>query len=226
MSKLTIAWLDAQIERELERGCEPNAIRDLAALVTVRDHLAHGEGVGTFGAMLPMLAAASMPAMRDYNAVSVGEYKDQRGAVIGEEAEEMRQYGRRYDPDRPVTRAVPMGIASAASHTPSAGHLSQEEAEAWVACMEDSEGHKGGRWTLQEIRQYAGNFGVRGEDKAVEFFAVMNALASDYGAVAKKYGVDKVDFWADLAKAFIHDKDAVPDKVKVYYECIAKHGED
>ena len=60
----------------------------------------------------------------------------------------------------------------------------------------------------------------------MEFFAVMNALYSDYCKVAKKYGVDKTDFWADLAKAFINDKDAKSGKVKMYYECIAEHDED
>lgn len=54
----------------------------------------------------------------------------------------------------------------------------------------------------------------------------MNALATDYGKVAKKFGVDKVDFWAELAKAFIRDKDANYSKVKMYYECIAKKDDD
>ena len=52
------------------------------------------------------------------------------------------------------------------------------------------------------------------------------ALYTDYCKVAKKYGVDKVDFWADLAKAFMRDKDAGEGKVKKYYEFIAKHDED
>lgn len=39
MTKITKAWLDSQIEQELERGCCANAVRDLAALMVVRDGL-------------------------------------------------------------------------------------------------------------------------------------------------------------------------------------------
>jgi hypothetical protein len=48
-------------------------------------------------------------------------------------------------------------------------------------------------------------------------------MASDYGKVAKKYGVDKADFYADLAKAWLDDKDAVPGKAMIYYDCIVQH---
>lgn len=43
------------------------------------------------------------------------------------------------------------------------------------------------------------------------------------GMVVQKYGVDKVDFWADMTKAFIRDVDAVPGKVKKYYQYIVQH---
>lgn len=175
--------------------------------------------------------------MRDRNIVNIRDYQDRRRIGFGENRmeddddegeEDMRQYGRRYNPDR-----MSMGRSSQQSHqmgrSESEGdseHLTREEAEKWVKGMKSEDGKIGGRWPYQEIRQYAGNFGVQGEEKIVEFFAVMNALATDYGKVAKKYGVDKVDFWADLAKAFIHDKDANPGKVKTYYECIAKKDDD
>lgn len=173
--------------------------------------------------------------MRDRNVVHIRDYQDKRRIGFGEnrmdddnEEEDMRQYGRRFNPDR-----MNMGSSSHQSHQMGhaeyAGdkeHLSREEAEKWVRGMKSEDGKTGGRWPLHEIKQYAANFGIQGEDKVVEFFAVMNALATDYGKVAKKHGVDKVDFWADLAKAFIHDKDAVPGKVKMYYECIAKHDDD
>lgn len=172
--------------------------------------------------------------MRDRNVVNIRDYQDRRRIGFGEnrmdddEEEDMRQYGRRYNPDR-----MNMGGSSHQSHQMGhadyAGdeeHLSREEAEKWVRGMKSEDGKTGGRWPLHEIKQYAANFGIQGEDKVVEFFAVMNALATDYGKVAKKHGVDKVDFWADLAKAFIHDKDAVPGKVKMYYECIAKKDDE
>lgn len=169
--------------------------------------------------------------MRDRNIVNIRDYQDKRQIGFGmndERGREMRQYGRRYNPDRMSMYEAPerqKHQEGRAEHQED-GRLTREEAEEWVKGMKSEDGKTGGRWPYQEIKQYASNFGIHGEEEVVEFFAVMNALATDYGKVARKYGVDKVDFWADLAKAFIHDKDAVPDKVRVYYECIAKKDEE
>jgi hypothetical protein len=51
----------------------------------------------------------------------------------------------------------------------------------------------------------------------------MNALYSDYYGVAKKYNMLTPEFFADMSMAFINDKDAVPNKVAMYYECIVEH---
>lgn len=168
--------------------------------------------------------------MRDKNVVNIRDYQDRRqqigfGMNEDDRGDEMRKYGRRYDPSRMVAdhdrhRDQEMGYAEGGE---GGEHLTREQAEKWVKGMKSEDGKPGPRWPYQEIKQYAGNFGIQGEEQVIEFFAVMNALYSDYCKVAKKHGVDKVDFWADLAKAFMHDKDAVPDKVMAYYECIAKH---
>lgn len=90
--------------------------------------------------------------------------------------------------------------------------------------MRKENGSKGERWSLDEIKQYAGGFGVEGREKIVEFFAVINAMYSDYCKVAKQHGVDNINFYADMAKAFMDVPDAKDGKVKMYYECIAKKG--
>ena len=171
--------------------------------------------------------------MRDRNIVNIRDYQDKRRIGFGmnrmeddEEDEDMRQYGRRYNPDR-----MTMGHSEHHSYMMGGAegdgeHLTRDEAEKWVRGMKSEDGKTGGRWPLNEIKQYAGNFGIHDEEEIIEFFAVMNALYTDYCKVAKKYGVDKVDFWADLAKAFMHDKDAGEGKVKKYYECIAKHDDE
>lgn len=170
--------------------------------------------------------------MRDRNVINIRDYQDKRrigfGAGDNEGGDDMRLYGRRFNPDR-----MSMGRSAHDPHMmgyaegeDGGGRLTREDAEKWVKSMKSEDGTTGGRWPYQEIRQYAGNFGIQGEEKIIEFFAVMNALYTDYCKVAKKYGVDKVDFWADLAKAFINDKDAGEGKVKKYYECIAKHDDD
>lgn len=169
--------------------------------------------------------------MRDRNVINIRDYQDRRqiGFVprSDDEEDEMRKYGRRYDPDRP---AMHHGAVREAEHRMGMAevddmHLSREDAEMWVESMKDADGKRGGRWTFEEIERYAGNYGI-GRDEVVDFYAVLNALYTDYGKVARKYGFDKMDVWAEMAKAFIHDKDAEPGKVKTYYECIAKKGEE
>lgn len=142
---------------------------------------------------------------------------------------DMRQYGRRYSP------GMTMGGGQQQSQQrrqigfqrdeDQGEHLTKDMAERWVEQMHGADGSKGGRWKYNEIRQYAQNFGITGEHKVIEFFAIINAMASDYGKVAKKYGVDKVDFYADLAKAWLDDADAVPGKAMVYYDCIVRKDE-
>ena len=47
-------------------------------------------------------------------------------------------------------------------------------------------------------------------------------MYSDYMPVAKKLGVNNMDFYTQMAKAFLDDKDALPDKLARYYEYIVK----
>lgn len=166
--------------------------------------------------------------MRDRNVVNIRDYQDRRqiGFVprSDDEEDEMRKYGRRYDPNRPAMHhgadreaETRMGMAEGDDE-----HLSRDEAEKWVESMQGADGKRGGRWTLEEIERYAPNFGVQ-RDEIIDFYAVLNALYTDYSKVAKKFGFDRMEVWAELAKAFIHDKDAEPGKVKTYYERIAKH---
>lgn len=103
--------------------------------------------------------------------------------------------------------------------------LTREKAEHWVRSM-DGENEKGETWSFEEIEKLAEKHGIpKQEKKIVEFYAVMNMLASDYYKVAEKFDVLDDEFFVCMAKAFIEDKDAVPDKVAMYYECIANKDE-
>ena len=103
--------------------------------------------------------------------------------------------------------------------------LTHEEAVRWVNSMvsDDPASLNGGKWTMEQVRPIAVKYGVPEGDKLVEFWAVMNALYSDYYNVARKHNVLTPDFFADLTMAFINDKDAVKNKVKAYYEHIVEH---
>ena len=53
----------------------------------------------------------------------------------------------------------------------------------------------------------------------------MNMMYSDYCKVAKKYGVDRPEYYADLAKAFLRDKDfdgKPEEKLYIYYKAIVE----
>lgn len=129
--------------------------------------------------------------------------------------------GHKTDPMEQRKREEPqrMGFQQHQEHKP----FDKETAMQWVDSMEDKDGVKGGAYTWHQAQQYGRNMGITGEERLVEFYAAMNAMHSDFWPAAKKFGVDKPEFYAVMAKCFIEDPDAVEDKVKMYYECIVKH---
>lgn len=159
-----------------------------------------------------------------------GSYPPIRYDREGGNITDMRTYGRRFSPqgnagggERSQPRQI--GFQQGGHHQEAGKHLTREKAEQWVQNMRGGD-HRGGKWKFDEIRQYAQNYGVTGEQKVIDFFAVMNAMYSDYHKVARMFGVDKTDFYAELAKAFLDDEDAVEGKAAIYYECIAGGKED
>ncbi len=96
----------------------------------------------------------------------------------------------------------------------------KKTAHEWVKKMKNADGSTGEHWTFEQTSQVLKQKGF--ECDPAEFYATMNMLWSDYGAVAKRYGTDNVEFWAEMAKSFLMDKDAEDDKLALYYECIVK----
>lgn len=95
--------------------------------------------------------------------------------------------------------------------------FTEADAKAWAARMQNADGTNGPHWTMEQTDTYA-----RAVDAHVDrdiFWAAMNMTYSDYYGVATKYGLDRAEFYADLAKAFLMDKDAGgPDeKIAGYY---------
>lgn len=118
-----------------------------------------------------------------------------------------------------------IGFQQGKTHKEKGQHLTKEEAEEWVDQMRTKDGRPGKRWSYDEIRQYAGNYGISGEQKIIDFFVVLNMMYSDYCHVAKKLGVDNMEFYAGMAKAFMDDPDAAEGKLVKYREYIAKDEE-
>lgn len=96
-----------------------------------------------------------------------------------------------------------------------------EKAEHWLLHMQNEDGTTGAHWTLEETNQYK-------PDDVSEYCweCVMNMMYSDYYSVAIAYNVNIPEFYADLARAFLFDKDAKSpkDKVSAYYNCIVDAG--
>lgn len=101
--------------------------------------------------------------------------------------------------------------------------LDKETVMEWVEEMEDADGVKGGKYTWHQAQQYAMNMGITGQQRQYEFYWAMNAMYADYQKAGKKFGVDKPEFYACLAKLFIEDPDAVENKVEEYVKHVVKH---
>lgn len=99
--------------------------------------------------------------------------------------------------------------------------LTPELAKEWTARMKNGDGTTGAHWPMDQVKQLMQQRGINADP--AEFFAVLNAVYSDYYTVAKKHNVHNIDFYIDIAKAWIDDKDAVPDKAAAYYEYVVKH---
>lgn len=98
--------------------------------------------------------------------------------------------------------------------------LTREMAEEWMGSIQNEDGSKGPKWSMEETKRVMKQKGI--EVDPVTFWVVMNALYSDYCNVLKKHNASTVDMYADLACAWIMDKDAVKDKAAAYYEYISK----
>lgn len=105
--------------------------------------------------------------------------------------------------------------------------LDRVTAEKWVRSLknEDNARPTGGRWSMDELKPMAQKFGLKAEpddEEFIEFYAITNAMYSDYCAVAKKFNITSPEYYGMMALAWMRDKDAVPNKTAMYYECCVK----
>jgi hypothetical protein len=107
------------------------------------------------------------------------------------------------------------------SHEQSGQHkLDQRTAVEWVNRMENSDGSRGEHFTMELTERIRKNKNL--ECDPLEFWVAMNAMWSDGVETAKKYGIDRPEYWADRAKEFLCDADAEPGKLEKYYRYIVK----
>ena len=103
----------------------------------------------------------------------------------------------------------------------SSGSMSLETAKEWTKNMQNEDGTKGPHWTIEQAKQIMAQRKI--SLNPIEFWVALCMIYSDYSNIAKKHGVGgNLEFYVDMAKAFLNDKDAAPDKLSNYYKYIDK----
>ena len=100
------------------------------------------------------------------------------------------------------------------------GEVDERTAMMWVEKMKGADGTTGAKYKPEQAEQM--RTAHCPECKKWEFYVAVNMMYADYCAVAKKLGVDKPDFYAHMAKAFLCDEDAGEHKLEKYMETIPK----
>ena len=98
--------------------------------------------------------------------------------------------------------------------------FNRQMAEDWAARMENADGTRGPHFTLEKTKEIMRQYNV--DCDPMEFWAVINSLYSDYDPALKKNNASNLELYACLAKAWIEDKDAVPNKAAAYYTYVVQ----
>ena len=103
--------------------------------------------------------------------------------------------------------------------------LTKKEMKEWEKDLINDDGSRGAHFQPEQIDQMAKQIGINPDEFGDGVLCMtVNMLYSDYCAVTKEYGVDRLDFYIKLAKAFLKDKDFDGDgaeKLFLYYTFIA-----
>lgn len=98
--------------------------------------------------------------------------------------------------------------------------IDEDMAMEWVSGMKNADGTRGPHYKIDQVEQWRST-NCMDCDKW-EFFVTVNMMYSDYCKTAEKMGVSKLDFYGHMAKDFLKDEDATPDKLYKYKEYIAE----
>ena len=103
-----------------------------------------------------------------------------------------------------------------------ASTFTEDDARRWTEHMENDDGSMGAHWTLEQTTAVANSIGVHVDPWI--WFAALNMEYSDNFGVAQKYGLDRPEYYADLAKAFLFDEDGGGPETKIagYYHGIVE----
>lgn len=98
--------------------------------------------------------------------------------------------------------------------------LDRETAVEWARNMENADGTRGAHWTMEQTEEYRAKRGI--DSDPLKWWLAMNMIYSDYCKAAEKVNANSLDFYVYMAKAFLDDRDAEPDKLARYYWAIVR----
>ena len=106
--------------------------------------------------------------------------------------------------------------------------LSKSDIHKWKKMLENFDGSHGEHYNAEQIDQVAQKMNINFDEfNEREFCICVNMMYADYGHVIKKYlpPERELHFCAELAKAFLEDKDGPEpsEKLALYYHCIVNH---
>lgn len=161
----------------------------------------------------------SEPIMNAYSPDRRGNirYMDDYRPVMGFAGSESMRYISPMPMDEMASRPGSMERGYSSVQT-GPQKLTRQMAEEWVRGMQNADGTHGEHWTLEQTGSVMRSLSMQHDP--VEWYVAMNMARSDYYPVAKKYGVDRDDFYACMADAWLTDPDAVPDKLARYYSAM------
>lgn len=103
-----------------------------------------------------------------------------------------------------------------------AAPLTRYMAEEWASKMQNADGTIGPHWNMDQTNKVMAQKQIGGSP--LDFYLALNATYSDLCKFFQKYNINNMDAYVDFAKAFwLDDKDAVPDKLSMYYTYVVKH---
>ena len=103
-------------------------------------------------------------------------------------------------------------------------HFNEECAHKAVNKMENEDGSKGPRWSVEEAERIAQQYGVnlKGDKfNKYDWFVALNMVRSDfYRAVINMTGSDNPKHFVELTKAWLNDKDIESGKMWYYFKYV------
>lgn len=109
-------------------------------------------------------------------------------------------------------------------------HFDEEQAYEAVSMMENEDGTTGPHWSVEDTTSVANQYGINLNSTKFnkwDWFVAMNMIYSDfYKALANIVGNPTTRHFAELAKAWMNDKDIEPGKMWHYYKRIMSDCEE